>query len=947
MRSFPDILEDIEKATSGMSDEQKNAALNTIFNTQAMKGINPLIQAGSKSIKDLSKSTKDASKYQDDLSKKMGESASRNVAKMKESFKVLAETLGQQVVPAIIPLIDKATDLANKFGQLDKDTQGAILKIAAFAGAIGPLSLGLGSIVRSIGGTVKGIGTLARGFGKITSGASKVVGGAEKAAGGVSKFGSMAQKVGGFAPLLSNPYVLGFGAIVAASAGVGYLIYNELHKDDNNHKAAVEQTKGKYQDWFDTVTKGSKKASGSQKEIQDATKKTGETYKQMTERMKKQNTDLQDTMKKGWDGYEQRIGKAKILSFGIVQETKKHIEGLKEKLKDLGLSQKEIAAAKANYDNYATMVGSTFKEVGSYIEKNKVITEDLALGTIKATKAVTEEIVNSLNKEKDARINDLKEKQQLGIISQQQLQKETESIDQEYSKRVEAVQDNQQKISNIMATASREHRALSAEETAEITQAYLKLSESTGQAVTDNVQAQKFFSENLQEMISTSGLAALKHAGIIDSTTQKQVKGAKNSEEAIKILKKALEDYDNKKLKEKEIKAKDKTSKEVKKADKAIDDHNAKKTKEKEIKAKDKTTKEVKKADKSLDDHNKKKADEKELKAKDEISDLTKKVKSSLKEIDDLKVEIKKLKAKDEASEKAFKAKIKVLEYNNAKAEKKILKGKDEITALTKKVKSALNQINDLKMEVKELKARGNASTKADEAKGKLDNFNNTKTPTKNLLATGNASKFTDTAQGKLNLFNGTGIPTKNLSANGNASSFTDSARNAVQRYNYTGIPTKRINVSSNAERQAYSAIDALNSIPRFVQSTINVVRNFFSNEHAEGGHIDAYAEGGNIQSHSVPGTYTGIVGEAGPEIFSVNRGNVTITPLNSREKMRGIEGVLQDYTNGNNAGNGVVVNINLNDTVIKEEADEDRLIRKMDQHLRRSLSEQQMIGGA
>ena len=32
---------------------------------------------------------------------------------------------------------------------------------------------------------------------------------------------------------------------------------------------------------------------------------------------------------------------------------------------------------------------------------------------------------------------------------------------------------------------------------------------------------------------------------------------------------------------------------------------------------------------------------------------------------------------------------------------------------------------------------------------------------------------------------------------------------------------------------------------------------------------------------------------------------------------------MLQDYTNGNNAGNGVVVNINLNDTVIKEEADE------------------------
>lgn len=947
MRSFPDILEDIEKATSGMSDEQKNAALNTIFNTQAMKGINPLIQAGSKSIKDLSKSTKDASKYQDDLSKKMGESASRNVAKMKESFKVLAETLGQQVVPAIIPLIDKATDLANKFGQLDKDTQGAILKIAAFAGAIGPLSLGLGSIVRSIGGTVKGIGTLARGFGKITSGASKVVGGAEKAAGGVSKFGSMAQKVGGFAPLLSNPYVLGFGAIVAASAGVGYLVYQNMHEDDNNHKAAVDQTKGKYQEWFDTVTNGASDAAGSQTKIQDATKKTGETYKKMTERLKKQNTDVQETLKTGWDGYEKRIEKTKYFSFGITIETTKHIEGLKEKLKDLGLSQKEISDAENRYKNYGTIIGSTFKNIGDVIGKHKKINSDMALATIKAVQSVTEQVVESINKEKEAQLNELKEKQELGVITKEQYQKETQSITEEYDKRVNSIKSNQNKIKDILSTAARENRELNTKEIADITQAYMELSEKTGQSISKNTEAQKFFSQNLREMVTESGLAALKQSGIIDDSTAKDIAKAKTTEDAIKKLKKALEDYDNKKLKEKDIKAKDKTTKEVKKADKAIDDHNAKKPKEKEIKAKDKTTKEVKKADKSLDDHNKKKADEKELKAKDEISDLTKKVKSSLKEIDDLKVEIKKLKAKDEASEKAFKAKIKVLEYNNAKAEKKILKGKDEITALTKKVKSALNQINDLKMEVKELKARGNASTKADEAKGKLDNFNNTKTPTKNLLATGNASPFTDTAQGKLNLFNGTGIPTKNLSANGNASSFTDSARNAVQRYNYTGIPTKRINVSSNAERQAYSAIDALNSIPRFVQSTINVVRNFFSNEHAEGGHIDAYAEGGNIQSHSVPGTYTGIVGEAGPEIFSVNRGNVTITPLNSREKMRGIEGVLQDYTNGNNAGNGVVVNINLNDTVIKEEADEDRLIRKMDQHLRRSLSEQQMIGGA
>lgn len=917
MRAFPDILSDIEKATAGMSDEQKNAALNTIFNTQAMKGINPLITAGAKSIKELSANTKDASKYQDELAKKMGESSSRNVAKMKESFKVLAETLGSEVVPAIIPVIDKATDLANKFGNLDGHTKETIVKIAALAAAIGPLSLTLGSITKTVGSVVGGVGSLARGFGKLTTTAGQVVSGTGKAASGVSKFGSMAQKVGGLATLLTNPYVLGFGAIVAASAGVGYMIYQNMHKDDNNHKAAIEETKGKYKDWFDTVTNGSKYAASSQKQIQDATKKTGETYKEMSDRMKKQNTEVQEYLNRSWDGYDEKTKKFVNGFAGYMDVAGKHVEGFKQKLKKIGLDEKDISVAKANYENYATMIGNTYKDIANMATHNKAINQDMALGTIKATKAVTEQVVQSLNQEKEARLNDLKDKQQAGIITQQELQSETQTVTNEYNKRIQAVQSSQNRIKDIMSSAAREHRALTAQETADITQAYLKISESSGQAISKNTEAQKFFSQNLQQMISESGLAALKHAGIINETTQKDIQGAKSSEDAIRRLKKALEEYDSKHVKEKDLKAKDNTSKEVKKASKSIDEHNSKKVKEKDIKAKDKATEEVKKADKSIDEHNNKKVKEKELKAKDEITALTKKVKASLKEIDDLKVEIKKLKAKDEASQKAEQA-----------------KGK-------------LDKFNSTEMSTKTLRANGNASPFTDTAKSKIDRYNNTGVPLKTLSANGNATPFTGQAQGAINRFNSTGIPTKSLLATGNASPFTEDARSAILRYNWTGVPQKDIRVVSNAVDQSNAAINALNSIPRFIQSTINVVRNFFSNEHAEGGHIDAYAEGGNIQSHSVPGTYTGIVGEAGPEIFSVSRGNVTITPLNSREKMRGIEGVLQDYTGGNQANSGVVVNINLNDTVIKEEADENRLINKMERHLKRTLAEQLMIGGA
>ena len=110
-------------------------------------------------------------------------------------------------------------------------------------------------------------------------------------------------------------------------------------------------------------------------------------------------------------------------------------------------------------------------------------------------------------------------------------------INDEYGKRVKALQDNQEKIRNIMANAAQEHRKLTSDEVASVTQAYLKLSESTGQAITDNTEAQKFFSENLQQMLTDSGLAALKHADIISSSTEDSIKKAKSTEEAMKILK--------------------------------------------------------------------------------------------------------------------------------------------------------------------------------------------------------------------------------------------------------------------------------------------------------------------------------------------------------------------------------------------------------------------------
>ena len=47
----------------------------------------------------------------------------------------------------------------------------------------------------------------------------------------------------------------------------------------------------------------------------------------------------------------------------------------------------------------------------------------MALATIKAVQSVTEQVVESINKEKEAQLNELKEKQELGVITKEQYQK--------------------------------------------------------------------------------------------------------------------------------------------------------------------------------------------------------------------------------------------------------------------------------------------------------------------------------------------------------------------------------------------------------------------------------------------------------------------------------------------------------------------------------------------
>ena len=309
-------------------------------------------------------------------------------------FRDMADTLVPlgdillEVGEKALPIMEEAVaSLTDAWNTLDPIMQENVVQWTMTSVAAGPL-------VKILAGVVGGLGSVVSWIPKVTSGLGKqgVTGALETVAGS-------AATTGGAAALFTNPWVLGIGAVVLAATGVGTLIYNEMTKDQKNHEASVEETKGKYQEWFDAVTEGANGMVSSQEQIQGAIKGTASTLAEETARLKEQNTLVTSAIDDLWNGgYE--FNDEFFKSFN--EPLARNVDGIKDKLKELKMSDDQIAEVEASYNNYSLTIGNAMAEVLSTFTSGKLMTAELANATITANNAVTEEIIAGLTAQKDA-----------------------------------------------------------------------------------------------------------------------------------------------------------------------------------------------------------------------------------------------------------------------------------------------------------------------------------------------------------------------------------------------------------------------------------------------------------------------------------------------------------------------------------------------------------------
>ena len=473
---------------------------------------------------------------------------------LKNKLMEVAISAGEELLPAVNdlvddfePLIENLSDTVKWFASLDDSTKEVALQFAGFVIVGAPvlktlagITKAAGTLTSGIGGVVGGLGELIvkhKSAGKTASELSADIIGVSGSLGGMTGSASAA---GGAAALFTNPWVLGIGAVALAAAGIGTLIYNEMTKDQKNHELAIEETEGKYQEWFDTVTEGAKGVVSSQEQIQGATKATASTYGETVERLKKQNTEVVEAAKREWEGYTDWSGHNAENMYSSVAV---QVDGVGEKLKELKLSDGQISDIEDSYMNYRVIVGNTMTEVLNTFAEGKVMTADLASATITSNNAVTEEIVAGLTAQKDAEATRIDEMLANNVITEETYNQLRQENGMHYAMMIQITQNANAEINEIVATAARENRTLTAEETIAMIDSYTTLASNSGKSMSDIAEAQDALGQNMRDMVSNVAVDALVQAGAISASAGEQIKSLDSVEGKVDALKGALDEY--------------------------------------------------------------------------------------------------------------------------------------------------------------------------------------------------------------------------------------------------------------------------------------------------------------------------------------------------------------------------------------------------------------------
>jgi TP901 family phage tail tape measure protein len=154
MRNMADIIGDLEKALSGMSDEQKKSTLLMLgFSDKSINAMLALLGT-SNAIRNYEKQLRDASGVTEDVADKQMQNFSYKVKTLWHNLQDLGITLFEYIKPALNAIADRVSSTIKWFSDLDSFTKKLIIDFGIFAAAIGPILFISGKLLLAFKGLI-------------------------------------------------------------------------------------------------------------------------------------------------------------------------------------------------------------------------------------------------------------------------------------------------------------------------------------------------------------------------------------------------------------------------------------------------------------------------------------------------------------------------------------------------------------------------------------------------------------------------------------------------------------------------------------------------------------------------------------------------------------------------------------------------------------------------
>lgn len=159
MKDISGIADELTGKLGGLSDAERDAALQTIFGADASRAAAILMQSGSEGLAKYIEATNDATAAETMASAQKGELswALENMGGAVESASI---AFGTALAPAITAVAGVIGDVAEAFASLPAGVQTGIAVVLALVAALGPLLMVIGSVVAALPAISEGFAVL-------------------------------------------------------------------------------------------------------------------------------------------------------------------------------------------------------------------------------------------------------------------------------------------------------------------------------------------------------------------------------------------------------------------------------------------------------------------------------------------------------------------------------------------------------------------------------------------------------------------------------------------------------------------------------------------------------------------------------------------------------------------------------------------------------------------